>query len=288
MRPQSVITTNREYPLRETMLESWAAVGVQAVPFLDANAGHPQGVGDLAESRWQGRREIASVIYSLDGVTVLTETQVAKILTSKTADKVKATGIQLANGTQILGKEMILSAGAIHTPQILMLSGIGPAEELTKHNISVVLDVPDVGQNFADHTLAATEWYVQDSEVDNVLGSGNPLFDEEQYGWGSPADFITSTTVPLEGLAAAIEADEGVAPDSVSEFLNRRNSLRTKKKENAWITVADLQNPDAPLVAKPHLLRARDPVRGNQRFDNHRESDRSAHNVQGLHQTGVF
>lgn len=213
---QTVISTHREYPLRETLLKSWAQIGVEAAPSLDGNAGSPQGVADYSENKRDGKREIASAVYPLHGVTVLTETLVAKILLSNSSGTVKATGIQLANGSQILGKETILSAGGVHSPQLLKLSGIGPAAELTKHNISVVLDAPDVGENFVDHTLALASWTIRNPEDGNTIGSGNPLFDEPQYSWGSSCDFITSTTVPTSGLAAAIEADEGVAPDSVS------------------------------------------------------------------------
>jgi choline dehydrogenase len=48
-------------------------------------------------------------------------------------------------------KEVILAAGAIHTPQILQLSGVGPATLLTSANISVRVDLPGVGSNFQDH-----------------------------------------------------------------------------------------------------------------------------------------
>lgn len=134
-----------------------------------------------------------------------------------------ATGIKLANGTEYFGNEIIVSAGGLHSPQILMLSGIGPADQLKKHGIEVVVDSPDVGQNLADHPLGAFAWKVKDPEDGWAIGSGNPLFDEPQYSWGTPADFIVSTTVPKEGLAAAIEADEGAAPDWNTHPLLKEN-----------------------------------------------------------------
>jgi choline dehydrogenase len=48
-------------------------------------------------------------------------------------------------------KEVILAAGAVHTPQLLMLSGIGDKDELDAHGIECVADVPGVGHNFQDH-----------------------------------------------------------------------------------------------------------------------------------------
>lgn len=126
---QTVISTHREYPLRGKMLESWAQIGVEAVSSLDGNAGSPQGVAEYSENKRDGKREIASAVYPLYGATVLTETLVAKILVSNSSGTVRATGIQLANGTKILGQDIILSAGGIHTPQLLKPSGIGPAAE---------------------------------------------------------------------------------------------------------------------------------------------------------------
>lgn len=49
-------------------------------------------------------------------------------------------------------KEVIVSCGSVNTPQLLMLSGIGPAEELRKHNIKVIADLP-VGKNMLDHIM---------------------------------------------------------------------------------------------------------------------------------------
>src|SRR5262249_38600182 len=54
-----------------------------------------------------------------------------------------------------VGKEVLLCAGAIDSPRLLMLSGIGPADHLRSHGIEVLVDLPGVGQNLQDHLLLA-------------------------------------------------------------------------------------------------------------------------------------
>jgi choline dehydrogenase len=217
---QSVTSTNREFPLRSDALQSWAELGVEALPHLEGNGGNNRGVGELQENKMNGRREIAAQVYPLDGITVLTETLVEKVLLEKKPDgTILATGIQLSNRTKILGCEVIVSAGAIRTPQVLMLSGIGPADELAKFNIPLFLDQPNVGKNLADHGMFFHEWKVKDPAAGWALGSDNPLFLEEQYGWGTPSDFVVVSTVPTDGLAAAITEDEGTAPDPATHPL---------------------------------------------------------------------
>ncbi|KAL6786611.1 GMC oxidoreductase [Trichoderma sp. SZMC 28012] len=214
---QSIESTHREFPLRNQTLQSWQAVGVHPLPNNDGNAGNPLGIGDLFENKNQGRREIADNVFKLTGITVLTETLVSKVLlsTPKSHNQApEATGVQLANGTKIQGKEIILAAGAIRTAQLLMLSGIGPSDELHKFKIPVVLNQPDVGKNFADHGLFGALWALKDPSAGYAIGSSNPLFNEPQYGYGTPADFLVSTGITDKaGLAAAIEKDEGKKPD---------------------------------------------------------------------------
>ncbi|UKZ81593.1 hypothetical protein TrVFT333_009365 [Trichoderma virens FT-333] len=220
MHIQGIVSTHREFPLRNKTLQSWQEVGVEQLPNNDGNAGNPLGIGDLFENKNQGRREIADNVFSLGGVTVLTETLVSKVLLSTPTARNKqpeATGVQLVNGTKIQGKEIILAAGAIRTAQLLMLSGIGPSNELAKFHIPVILDQPEVGKNFVDHGLFGALWNLRDPSAGYAIGSGNPLFNEPQYGWGTPADFLVSTGITNKaGLAAAIEKDEGKKPDPKS------------------------------------------------------------------------
>ncbi|KAJ3579965.1 hypothetical protein NPX13_g600 [Xylaria arbuscula] len=219
---QSVSSTNRQFPLRKHLLQSWRQLGVNELPHLDANAGNPLGIGELQEGRNKGRRIISAAVYSLEGVTVLTNTIVEKVLIEKEVSgnsALRAVGVRLADGSELRGQEIIMAAGALRSPQILLLSGIGPAAELQNLNIPVQLDQPDVGRHLADHSILFNAWKVKDPTAGWAVGSSNPQFSQPQYGWGNPVDLLASTDVPKDGLAKAIEADEGVAPDPKSHPL---------------------------------------------------------------------
>lgn len=81
-------------------------------------------------------------------------------------------------------KELILSAGSFDTPKLLMLSGIGPKDELSKHDIPIVADLPGVGQGLRDHCSCrmsflrgtdASEDEVRKAEAQVVEGQLEPL-----------------------------------------------------------------------------------------------------------------
>lgn len=79
-------------------------------------------------------------------------------------DDTRATGVEVESGGEsfvVNGDEIILSAGPIGSPHLLMLSGIGPADQLTEHGISLVKDVPGVGQNLRDHPTVHVSWRAQ-------------------------------------------------------------------------------------------------------------------------------
>ncbi|KAH8895432.1 alcohol oxidase [Thozetella sp. PMI_491] len=254
---QSVTSTHREFPLRNLTLQSWGEMGIQPLPGLDGNAGDPLGVGELQENKINGRREISAAIYSLEGVTVKTDTLVEKVLIEKTPKGLVAVGIKLADGTEIRGHEVIVSAGAARSPQVLMLSGIGPADELAKFNIPVLLDQPEVGHNLADHGRVTLQFKVKDPSAGWAIGSPNPLFAEPQYGWGSPSDFLVSTDVPKDGLARAIEEDEGVAPDPNTHPLLAHNRTFT---EHVFLSVGAADGSLVTLVSVHMLPTARGSV----------------------------
>lgn len=221
----STTSAGRKYPLRDEIAEAWSENGVEPLPYLDGNGGHNQGRAELCEDRRDGLRQLASSAYSLGGVTVLTESLVKKILLTESHGATTATGIELADGTHYHGKEVIASAGAYRTPQLLMLSGIGPKETLSSLGIKTIVDAPEVGQNLHDHLEMQMYWKLKDPSTGYAVGSNNSLFLKPEYATGMPLDWVVTTTVPKDGLVSAIEADEGRTPTQRHPLLKKARSF---------------------------------------------------------------
>ncbi|MDJ0392801.1 mycofactocin system GMC family oxidoreductase MftG [Rhodococcus sp. G-MC3] len=113
------------------------------------------GVGPVPLNVFGGKRINTAVAYLLpnlnrDNLTMMTETVVLSVI----FDSMRAVGVEvLRHGgvSRIRAETVVLCAGAVRTPQLLMLSGIGPADALNDAGVPVVLDHPNVGQGFSDH-----------------------------------------------------------------------------------------------------------------------------------------
>ncbi|MCJ1436767.1 hypothetical protein MMC27_006149 [Xylographa pallens] len=212
MHTVSVSASGRHYPLRETILEAWLHLGLDKID--DANNGAPLGIAELVENRRDGLRQLTSTVYPLKGVHVMTNTLVGKILLSHDGQGTIATGVELEDKRRFYVKaagEVILSAGAYRSPQLLMLSGIGDSEALTQHGIPTQVHLPSVGKNLHDHLILFRYWKLRHPE--KGLAMGSPAFTDPAFGRGNPLDWVVTMPVPLEGLKAAIQADEGKAVD---------------------------------------------------------------------------
>lgn len=141
-----------------------SAMGQIGIPRTsDFNGPRQIGAGVVQATQKAGARHSAAVAYLrpiLDrpNLTVKQHTFVTKVIIEEGA----AVGVEVEDGHGIarLGaaKEVILSGGAINSPQLLMLSGIGPSAHLKEHQIEVKVDSPNVGQNFHDHPIVGVTW----------------------------------------------------------------------------------------------------------------------------------
>lgn len=130
------------------------AAGQLGIPFNPDMAGARQdGVGYYQLTQRGARRSSAAMAYlapnrGRTNLTVRTGAQVRRILT----ENGRATGVELMDGARLTAEaEVILSSGAVGSPRLLMLSGIGPADHLAEIGVTPVLDQPGVGSNFQDH-----------------------------------------------------------------------------------------------------------------------------------------
>jgi choline dehydrogenase len=128
----------------------------------DHNAPDASGVGPLPTNNLDGDRWSTNVGYlnparTRPNLTIQPDCQVEKIV----FDRRRATGLLARVGgvaRTFEAEEIVLSAGAVGSPQLLMLSGVGPADRLSQLGIPVLLDVPGIGQNLRDHPGLNTVW----------------------------------------------------------------------------------------------------------------------------------
>jgi choline dehydrogenase len=188
--------------LRWDVLDSFATAAVEAgvERVEDFNAGDNAGVGyfDVNQRsgwRWNTSKAFLRPAKSRPNLTVWTEAQAEKLTLERGPDgALRCTGVQVCRGgvTQNVTakREVVLSAGAINSPQILQLSGIGPARILQDLGIDVQLDAP-VGENLQDHLQIRAVYKVSGAKTLNTLA--NNLFGKAMIG----AEYLLKRTGPM-------------------------------------------------------------------------------------------
>jgi choline dehydrogenase len=165
------------HPTCSYFMRAAAEMGLRATP--DFNGPQPDGVGYYQITTRNGRRWSAADAFlrpalRRSNVTLETEAWVSRIR----FDGRRATGVEYVRGGQThvaeVSREVILSAGAVNSPQLLQLSGVGPGRTLSQFGIEVVLDNPAVGGYLQDH-LAITYSY---------RATRRTLNDELHSSWG--------------------------------------------------------------------------------------------------------
>ncbi|MBF6619054.1 MAG: GMC family oxidoreductase N-terminal domain-containing protein [Patulibacter sp.] len=206
-------------PVSRAFTVSCRALGHPDDP--DKNAPGRNGVGPIPRNCVDGVRVNTAVAYltparDRENLTVQGDTEVRRVLFEGT----RAVGVEAQRAGERVtyrGDEVILCAGGIKSPHLLMLSGIGPADELRRHGIDVVRDLPGVGRNVRDHPSVTVHFRVKDD--------GEPL----------PDDFMTfqtclNHTAPGSEIDGDLQITCGAASfgqmiQAVSGTTGRRNRL---------------------------------------------------------------
>ena len=157
--PVHVTRGKRANPLFHAFVEAGREAGYPVT--ADYNGHQQEGFGPMEQTVWRGRRWSAANAYLRPALKRPNCDLVRGFVRRIVIGQGKATGVEIERAgrteTIMARCEVILAAGSINSPKLLMLSGVGPGEALAAHDISVHADRPGVGQNLQDHL----ELYIQ-------------------------------------------------------------------------------------------------------------------------------
>jgi choline dehydrogenase-like flavoprotein len=207
-------------PMHDVFIEAGAAAGHRRND--DFNGQDQEGMGRYdfnirAGKRWSSSFAFLRPVLARENLTVETGALTEQILVERN----RAVGIAITvNGTRReirAEREVIVCAGTVNSPQLLLLSGIGPAEELRQHGIDTVVDLPGVGKNMQDHVDCVMAWectrpvsLYRDLRADKILGS---VAQGMLFGKG------VATTFPYESGAFLKSSAGQIAPDIQLHFM---------------------------------------------------------------------
>ena len=188
---------SRVYPLREPLRVALLEAGLQFNP--DANCGDPLGFAALTENWKDGKRQPAGIVYDLSKASVYTNVTVKRVVIDQ---EQTARGIELVDGRVFKADiEVLVCCGGIRTPQLLMLSGIGPPNQLSAHDIPNVVDLP-VGEGLHDHLSSTLYFKLRHPERGLAIGSSRFGEMAPDFKNGNPIDWIVTESIKDPSRAA--------------------------------------------------------------------------------------
>jgi choline dehydrogenase len=249
-------------PICEAYFKAAAEIGIPRN--LDMTGEVQDGVGYYQLTQRGARRSSASVAYlgqakGRANLTVKTGAQVRRVV----VEKGRAVGVELAGeGVVRAAGEVIVSSGAIGSPRLLMLSGIGPADHLDSVGVPVVLDQPGVGSNLQDHVdlfviaectgphtydrYAKPLWSAV-AGLQYLLTKKGPvassLFETGGFWYADPAARSPDIQFHL-GLGSGIEAGVAAMPDGGVTL----NSAYLRPRSRGTVRLASSDPMAAPLI----------------------------------------
>lgn len=173
--PLAVSDGRSRHPYAAAMID--AAVSTGIAPTEDHNGAGQEGAGWFQVTQRDGRRASTAVAYLRPAlvrgnIDVLTETHACRVL----FEGGRAVGVEALCGGDLAHvraeREVILCAGAYQSPQLLLLSGIGPADELHVHGIEPRVELP-VGRNLQDHPVVTLVWRAQGESLTAAMTAEN-------------------------------------------------------------------------------------------------------------------
>jgi choline dehydrogenase len=224
------------------------------MPYLDdLNVPEPEGVGPMNMNVKGGTRCSPAVAYlrpvmGNQNLTVLTGAEAVEMTFTGT----RCTGVAFLLDGELrsvgASREVILCAGAIHTPRLLLLSGIGPQADLARLGIHTVVDLPGVGRNLQDHVLIQGLCFEAKHPLpapNNNLG-GSACFWKSRPARGRPDLMVLPVQVPL--VSDEVAARYPIPPNA---FVIWPSLVRPRSRGYLRLRTAEASG---PLEIQPNFL----------------------------------
>jgi choline dehydrogenase len=249
--PIRVERAHNLHPVAATFIDAGRSSGM---PYLDdLNVPEPEGVGPMNLNIKGGRRCSPADAYlrpvmGHKNLTVLTEAPAVKLTLTGT----RCTGVEFLMDGDLCSvgasREVILCAGAIHTPRLLLLSGVGPHADLKPLGIDTVIDLPGVGRNLQDHPwirgLCFEAKHPLPAPNHNLGGSAG--FWKSHPALDRPVLMLLPVQVPL--VTDEIAARYPIPPNAFTIF---PCLVRPRSRGYLRLRTAD---PNGPLEIQPNFL----------------------------------
>lgn len=266
--PMKVSHLGHFSPLSSAYVKTLQGLGI---PYTaDFNSGNPSGVGFMQHTIDGQTRQRCSVVDAFINplrhdarLTLVTGAQVEEVLFDGTC----ASGVRYRQDGQPqqarASREVILAAGAYQTPKLLMLSGIGPQEQLKQHGITVRHALPGVGKNLQDHyevpvvasTRGAFGYYGQDrgwpmvkAGLQYLLFKSGPVTTTgvETCAFFDPLDFTATPTIQMF-CVPTVYLDRDVMGADPGDGVTV-NSLLLRPKATGEVTLRDNNASSLPVI----------------------------------------
>lgn len=251
--PLQITRPDPDHPLTLAMMQGGASMGLPVVE--DPNGPEPLGVG-LANfnigadgTRNTSAKAYLGPILTSDRLTILTQTLAHQVL----FDGDRASGVLVtdANGAKDLhaSKGVVLAAGALETPRLLMLSGIGPEGDLNRIGVDVKIKAEEIGQNFQDHPLLRALNFRASQPIGAMKGNGGGTLTI----WKSSEDLPQADLLafPVQGRSAVPALWDAYDLEGDDVFAVGLGVMRSFSKGYMRLTGAHISD---PLEIQPNLL----------------------------------
>ena len=244
-------------PMIPPTFEGVRSIGIPIFDSLNGSMMEGEGGCALPEMRIQnGQRLSVFRSYTFPymdrpNLTVLTDALVTRLMFSGT----RASSVEVLCQGKVhrigIGTEVVLSLGAIHTPKVLMQSGVGDQADLQRFGLPLVQHLPGVGQNFQDHVCVENVWEIPQRTVDAA------------FFWFWKTDSALDTpniqAIAMQPRMPADKAEKAELNPAASSWRINAGLVRPQSRGHLRLTGADPLDPiqiDANLLSEPDDVEA--------------------------------